>query len=374
VDGAQPPEALLRDGGLVVLPGQIRPREGRAWLVGWQGMRAVLRQVPVPASGADADAAWLHAFLIRLADLGFCSPRPLPCLSGRSWTMTGGALWQVVSFRPGWAVGWAVRPAMEEIGALLGRYHATVRRMATVEQRPGALPLADVPSILLSGQLDAVHLGADRAAAIRREAERLERALDEAGRLTGERVVIHGDFTNDNVIADGTPPRVAGVIDFALAHAETPLADIGYGLWRSGRPHEYADHLDLGRIARFLRGYAATVPVSADEAHVIPVYIHGRGLQMIAKRIRAGRAETGMLAQVEWLGANTAAVGDALAAAVLSGLQVTHPEVGLGVRAEIALPVDLHQIQRPGHDVPARLREGHARPLFPFGDGAGDGH
>jgi hypothetical protein len=26
---------LLRDAGLVVLPGQIRPREGRAWLVDW---------------------------------------------------------------------------------------------------------------------------------------------------------------------------------------------------------------------------------------------------------------------------------------------------------------------------------------------------
>jgi hypothetical protein len=56
--------------------------------------------------------------------------------------------------------------------------------------------------------------------------------------------------------------------------------------------------------------------VSADEARVIPVYIRGRGLQMIAKRIRAGRAETGMLAEVQWLGANTAAVGSALTAAV----------------------------------------------------------
>jgi hypothetical protein len=40
----------------------------------------------------------------------------------------------------------------------------------------------------------------------------------------------------------------------------------------------------------------------------------GRGLQMIAKRVRAGRAETGMLAQVQWTSAN--AIGDALAAAV----------------------------------------------------------
>jgi len=37
---------------------------------------------------------------------------------------------------------------------------------------------------------------------------------------------------------------------------------------------------------------------------------------MIAKRVRAGRAETGMLAQVQWLSANASTVGDAVAAAL----------------------------------------------------------
>jgi Ser/Thr protein kinase RdoA (MazF antagonist) len=320
VDPNRLPGTLLRDAGLVVLPGQIRPREGRAWLVDWRGTRAVLRHAPTPALGTTAasiaEVAWVHAFLARLAELGFCSPRPLPCWAGRSWTITGDLLWEIVSYLPGQAVGWAAQPPMEEIGALLARYHTVVRRMPTPAQRPGALPLADVSPILLSPQLDAAHVGADRAAAIRHQAERLAHDLDQAGHLTSERVVIHGDFTNDNIIADGTPPQACGVIDFALAHAETPLADIGYGLWRSGRPHEYADRLDLARIARFLRGYATVVPVSADEARVIPVYIRGRGLQMIAKRIRAGRAETGMLAQVQWLTANATIVGDVLAAAM----------------------------------------------------------
>jgi hypothetical protein len=35
---------------------------------------------------------------------------------------------------------------------------------------------------------------------------------------------------------------------------------------------------------------------------------------MIAKRIRAGRAETGMLEQVRWLAANGAAISDDLVA------------------------------------------------------------
>lgn len=37
---------------------------------------------------------------------------------------------------------------------------------------------------------------------------------------------------------------------------------------------------------------------------------------MIAKRIRAGRAETGMLAQVQWLADNAGTLSDALAAAL----------------------------------------------------------
>jgi Ser/Thr protein kinase RdoA (MazF antagonist) len=116
------------------------------------------------------------------------------------------------------------------------------------------------------------------------------------------------------VIADGIPPRATGVIDFANAHAETPLADLGYGLWRSGRPREQADRLDFSKARRFLRGYASIARISPDQASVIPVYLRGRGLQMIAKRVRAGQNETGMLAQVQWLTINAGAVADALAA------------------------------------------------------------
>jgi Ser/Thr protein kinase RdoA (MazF antagonist) len=111
-------------------------------------------------------------------------------------------------------------------------------------------------------------------------------------------------------------PTATGLIDFALALVETSLADIGYGLWRSGRPRQDADYLDMPRIRRFLRGYVDTVPLTANQASAIPLYMRGRGLQMIAKRIRAGRAETGMLGQVRWLAANGDAISSDLVAAL----------------------------------------------------------
>jgi Ser/Thr protein kinase RdoA (MazF antagonist) len=313
----RPPARLLRAAGLVILRGEVRPREGSGWQVGWQGTRGVLRRLPGPAAAAAdlaEDVAWLHGFLARLAGLGFPSPRPLPCFDGQSWTMTCGALWEVVSFLPGHAVCWAEVPPMEEIGALLGRYHVAARQVEVASQRPGALSLAEVPAVLLSHSLAVV--SPDQRELIRLLAAQVARDLDDAGDLISDRVVIHGDFTNDNVIADGTPPRATGVIDFANAHAETPLADIGYGLWRSGRPHERAYRLDFSRASRFLRGYADVARISPDQAAVIPVYLRGRGLQMIAKRVRAGRNETGMLAQVQWLSANADAVADTLAAAL----------------------------------------------------------
>ena len=312
-----PPARFLRKAGLAVLPEEIRPREGRAWLVGWQGTQGVLRRLPAPAAGAAdlaEDVTWLHSFMTRLGGLGFPSPRPLPCFEGMSWIIAQDSLWEIVSFLPGHAVGWAAVPPMEEIGALLGRYHVAVRQIQVASQRPAALPLAEVSPLLLAHQLDAIP--PERAAVIRQLAVQLARDLHDTGHLARDRLVIHGDFTNDNVIADGTPPAASAVIDFSLAHAETPLADIGYGLWRSGRPYELAGRLDLSRVRRFLRGYASVLPISPDDASVIPLYIRGRGLQMIAKRVRTGKNDTAMLPQLQWLSTHASKVADALAAAL----------------------------------------------------------
>lgn len=82
--------------------------------------------------------------------------------------------------------------------------------------------------------------------------------------------MIHGDFTNDNVIASGISPAPTGVVDFALAHVEHPIADIGYALWRSGRPAEHATCLDPRRVRRYVHGYHSVRPLSADQAQSSP--------------------------------------------------------------------------------------------------------
>ncbi len=319
MERAEQPGWVLPDA--VLVPGDVRPREGRAWLVDWHGTRGVLRRLSDPAATADltalaGDLAWLHRFLDWLAATGFSAPRPLPGFDGRSWTTADGALWELVSFLPGHVVGWADEPPLEEVGALLGRYHEVVRDYVPGCQRPGALPISLVPTILRWPQLRAAHVPSGEAAIICQLAEDLARDLADADQVLAGPVVVHGDFTSHNVLADGTPRTTTGVIDFARAHAETPIADVSYGLWRSGRPHQEADHLDLTRVSRFLGGYASIARVSADVASLIPVYLYGRGLQMIAKRVLAGRAETGMLAQVRWLRANGAAIGQTCADAV----------------------------------------------------------
>jgi Ser/Thr protein kinase RdoA (MazF antagonist) len=298
----------------------IRPREGRAWLVDWHGECGVLRHAPVSEDSLSSirsvdDVIWIHAFLERLVELDFPSPKPLPAFDGKSWTRAGGVLWEIVSFLPGDAVGWADEPPMEEIGAMLARYHAAARQVQVSSQRPKALPLAEVPSVLLGHETQVIHSHYQRSV-IRKLADQLAKDLDDSGHRDRATLVIHGDFTNHNVIADGKPAHPTGVIDFALGHAETPLADIGYGLWRSGRPHQDADYLDLSRVRRFFRGYVGEASVRTDEASVIPLYMRGRGLQMIAKRLREGRTEMGMLTQVQWLTANGDAIGDDLVAAL----------------------------------------------------------
>jgi Ser/Thr protein kinase RdoA (MazF antagonist) len=313
------PAGLLEQAGLAAVE-RLPARETCMWLVDWDGTLGVLRRLdPAPGWAADADlaadAGWVHGFLSQLAGHGFAAPRPLPVFGQRSWTVTGTGVWEVVSFVPGHVVGWAFRVPMEAVGALLARYHAAARQVRMASQRPVVLPLAHVPAALASGGPRTA--GDDeQMRLVRRLAGDLAADLGRIGHSRVPRLVVHGDFTNHNVIAAGQPPRPCGVIDFALAHLESPLADIGYGLWRSGRPYQQATWLDLPRVQRFVRGYASVQPLSGDDAAAIEVFVRGRGLQILAKRALAGRPDLSPLRQVHWLSTHQQLIADALAGAL----------------------------------------------------------
>ena len=123
---------------------------------------------------------------------------------------------------------------MEEVGALLGRYHVAVRQMQMTCPAPCRAP---------TGGRAAGPAGVSRLDVIPPEQGsllfassqvQLVRDLDDAGHpgTHGNSRRFH-QRQRDRAAACARAP--SGVIDFALAHVETPLADIGYGLWRSGR-------------------------------------------------------------------------------------------------------------------------------------------
>jgi aminoglycoside phosphotransferase (APT) family kinase protein len=72
--------------------------------------------------------------------------------------------------------------------------------------------------------------------------------LDEVGEWlaankpeTRQTTVVHGDYKLDNVVFDGEPPSLVGVLDWEMATLGDPLADLGYVLtfWREeGDPSE----------------------------------------------------------------------------------------------------------------------------------------
>lgn len=300
-----PPIDLLAATGIKLRPGNLEARHNRLWIAEAQGIRAVLRRLdptvyrPMqPVVRAQMD--WNHSFLAALAKKGFPCPEPIPVFASGSWCVHEDAVWDVVSYLPGSVIGTAKVPSMAEVGAWLARYHAASSEIALSVQAPLALPLIDVPAALHAA-LDAHPTWGteDDQQQLRNLADELAPELDELG--GGETLVIHGDFTNHNVLAKGDPPKPTGVIDFELAHLDRREADLAYGLWRSARPDDLADELDPQRIGDFLRGYLSVGSLAPEAVLVILVYLRGRGLQMMTKRVRLAHSEYRPINQVRWV-------------------------------------------------------------------------
>jgi Ser/Thr protein kinase RdoA (MazF antagonist) len=304
--------ARLRPEGLTLIPWG-HP----LWRVAVGDRPAVLHCYP--AGRTPADVAWEHAFLRRLATTGFPAPRPLDAFGGESWLPAAGAVWGLVSFLPGRTLEWAPRPDLREVGALLARYHDAAAGVGADGPRPSRVPLARLGAAagaVPEARLRAALGGAAGARLFREHLERVQHELAALGHGAAPRLVIHGDPTVSNVVVDGTPPAVAGLIDFASAYHEPPLADVGFGLWRSGRPEPAAVAVDPARVGRLVAGYHGVRPLDARTGPAaICAYMRARGLQYIVHHL-GGEDLSLPLRRVEALAAGQPALEAAIATAL----------------------------------------------------------
>ena len=268
-----------------------------------------------------ADLAWEHAFLVRLAATGFPAPRPIPAFAGQSWIMLGGRLWTLVSYQPGHTLGWEERPDLAEVGRFIARYHDAVEGLELAAPRPMVPTIDKLATLAPWDRLEQTLHGPDGVRRFRAYLEQTTDELASTGHAEAPRLLIHGDFTTDNILIDGEPPTIVGAIDFALTTREVALADLAFGLWRSGRPEGQAMALDPRRVAALVAGYASCRKVPATTARALPAYLKARGLQLIVRATRAGAPDCSPA--LERIG-HIAAQQDQLQAVLETVLQTDH--------------------------------------------------
>ena len=90
----------------------------------------------------------------------------------------------------------------------------------------------------------------------------------------------------------------AVLINFTLAHLAPSESDIGFALWVTGRTHQPAMTLDADRVQAFVAGYNRVRPLRQWAIAAIPLYLVGRGLQLVR---RHGTVDEITLIRTRWL-------------------------------------------------------------------------
>ena len=284
------------------------PSRSALWLVDHPDGELVLRRHdpalrPPDHPASVRDLEWLHGFLASLSGTGFTAPRPASVLDGHSCAVVADSLWEAVTHLPGTTVKWGRRPTMRQLGAHLAALHEAATALPSSHQRPLCWPVVSLPAAAaaVTGGLDP-----PERQVLEHAADELARDLERIGHRAAPRSVVHGDFTAHNVLAAGEPLAPVGVIDFANAYVEVALADIGFGLWRSGRPSQRAPTFDAKRIASFVAGYASVRALEQSDAAAVVAYLRARGVQIMVKQAQRGAVDTGPLAKLRWLTENGA--------------------------------------------------------------------
>jgi len=248
-----------------VVPSRAKPLPWRhpLWLVECGGAPAVIRKYP--AHRVRADVAWEHELLGAVATR-FPVPEPVGLFE------VEGALWGLVTYLPGRTPAWEAYDLADH-GALLARFHA-----ATADLRP--LPRPDpVPALY--------------------ELHDLRDELEALGYSSLPRALVHGDATISNVVVEPV-----GLLDFAMAHTDAPVADVAFALWQAGRARLPDVALVPERVSAMVAGYHRVRPLDHSVTEVLPVLIRARGLQLVARwtaRRVLHQADAQTQARLDWV-------------------------------------------------------------------------
>jgi Ser/Thr protein kinase RdoA (MazF antagonist) len=295
------------------------------WLIDIGGWPGVLKRERPRLGGGAEDIVWEHTFLESLATHDFPASRPLPLFDGRSWCRSDGRRWGAFTYLPGRPLLWERWPDLAEAGAFLARYHEAARLIAVSVQRPTATPIGRLRDLMPRDRLPIATGSAANARRFDRLLEEMEDRLNPGGYFAMDEMIVHGDFTMDNVLIEGEPPRITGLIDFGSAYRERWPADLAFGLWRSGRAKPADVALDLDRVGRFVGGYHQREPIGAEVVLLLPVLLWARGLQLAARWVErapaAALAElapvtTMILRRIDWIRANERELSTAIRSAL----------------------------------------------------------
>jgi Ser/Thr protein kinase RdoA (MazF antagonist) len=282
-------------------PMQLRDCE--AWLTAVGSDSCVLKRYrssfrDPSAPGHFDDVAWVHQLLSDLTALGSPVPRPLRIFYGASLTTYDGSIWDAVSYRPGEIIGWSASPSLTQVGRFIADLHESASALPPRPQRPIAFAARTLPDVLAEVR--------DRGSSAPAGVEMVDRALTdvlaELGSLCGTDVLpIHGDLTTHNVVCDPGSRAICGVIDFANAHVEDSIADLAYGLWRSGRRSQEGRSLDFRRVSSMVEGYRARRDIADSAVRAFPLFLRVRGLQMAVKQLWRGDPVRSLPQELGWI-------------------------------------------------------------------------
>ena len=263
--GAGPPQAVLNQLGLhptAILTLRDEPDENRSWLLATAGRRTVLRGYH--GYYTKPELIWEHAVLAHLAGLGWTVPAPL-----RPLVEHDGRFWCLTRYVPGTAIRDEDEAQQRRRGRWMARLHLALRDLyASIGQRPGWRPQhCGLTTVRTGPDWDACLRGL--LAADRRLGEwaqsaglAVRAALARAGAPGLPVLVTHGDFASWNVHWRGT--RLAGVIDFGLAHADSRPYELAIARAYRAPQTAAAYRAELARL-----GWPLT---ALEEAAMTPVY------------------------------------------------------------------------------------------------------